>query len=239
MIAEGYAVAVGGGGILIQFVLLSLGMPLPMVIATDIAGGLGSGLGVIAASPRSIWDNKKLIWLLGIPFLVGGIIGTIFLTKIPAKILRYLLITALAFLIFYMLRQKNQTPQNLRDLSIKLKEYPVIGTIMIGLGVYSNVSGVGAGTFQKIVYSSLLKMKIRDGIGITNIVYMPPTIFSIIVTAITGLLAWPYAITLWIGTFIGANFVARYIMKINENYLRKALVVLAFLYLVYLLWSVL
>jgi len=61
LVGEGYSVVVGGGGILIQFVLASLGMPLPVVIATDIAGTLGTSAGVLSASPRKIWSNKKLL----------------------------------------------------------------------------------------------------------------------------------------------------------------------------------
>ncbi len=239
IIAEGYAVVLGGGGILIQFALLFLGIPLPTVIATDIAGCLGSSVGAVSASPKSIWGNKKLIILLGLPFLIGGIIGTIFLTKISATLLSYLLIIALSLLVIHILVSKNKAPRNLEEMRINGKQYPLIGSIMLGLGLYANVSGVGAGTFQKIAYSSLLRMKVVEGIGITNIIYVPTTIFSIIMTALAGLLAWPYVLTLWVGTFIGAHFVTKHVQKIPEEYLRKLLVVLAFLYLCYLVWSLL
>jgi uncharacterized membrane protein YfcA len=239
MIGEGYAVIIGGGGVLIQFVLFSLGMPLPMVIATDIAGCMGSGLGVISAYSRDIWSNKHLLWYLSIPFFIGGVIGTLFLTKISPVVLSYLLIVALGALLLLMVLQKNQQTQNLSELSINKKQYPLLASVMAGLGVYSNVSGVGSGTFIKIVYTGLLKMKPTDSIGVTNIVYLPPTIFSLVVTAVVGLLAWPYVITLWIGTFIGAHYVAKYAQKIPENYLRKILMFICLIYLLYLVWKIL
>lgn len=238
MIGEGYAVVVGGGGVLIQFVLVSLGMPLPVVIATDIGGCLGSSAGVISAFSKHIWSNKKLLLFLCAPFFVGGIVGTIFLTKISALVLSYLLIVGLGALVIYMVFQKNGQAQNLEDLHINLKQYPMLASIMVGLGIYSNVSGVGAGTFQKIIFTSLLRMKVTDGIGVGNIVYLAPTIFSLVVTAIAGLLAWPYLITLWVGTFIGAHYVARYAQRIPDKYLRNLLVVLCICYLSYLIWSV-
>ncbi|HEV7424543.1 MAG TPA: hypothetical protein VGO21_05165, partial [Candidatus Paceibacterota bacterium] len=52
LIAEGYGIVIGSGSVLTQFVLLSLGMPLPVVIATDIGGCLGSGIGAVTALPR-------------------------------------------------------------------------------------------------------------------------------------------------------------------------------------------
>ncbi len=237
MIGEGYAVVVGGGGVLIQFVLLSLGMPLPVVIATDIGGCLGSSFGVISAYSKNIWSNKHLLWFLTVPFFIGSIIGTLFLTKISPVVLGYLLIIALGALLLLMLFQKNKTTQNLAELNINKKQYPVLASIMLGLGTYSNVSGVGSGTFIKIAYTSLLRMKVTDSIGVSNIVYLPATIFSLIFTGIAGLLAWPYLVTLWVGTFIGSHYVAKYAQKIPESYLRKLLMVLCFLYLLFLIWK--
>ena len=212
-------------------------VPLPIVIATDIAGGLGSGLGVITALPPELFSNKKLIIMLGVPLFIGGIIGTIFLTKISAFALSLLLIIAISFLLLYMLFQKKHKTQNLAKLELTKKQYPLLSSIMLVLGVYSNVSGVGGGTFQKIAYTSILRIKVVDGIGINGVIYLPPTIFSLIVTGIAGLIAWPYLITLWVGTFIGSHFVAKHVSKIDDKYLRKLLMVLAFLYLIYLVWS--
>src|SRR3989338_2267847 len=108
MIGEGYAVVIGSGGLLIQFVLASCGMPLPMVIATDIGGCLGSSFGVISAYSKNIWSNKRLLWFLSVPFFIGGIIGTVFLTKISPVVLGYLLIIALGTLLVLMVLQRNQ-----------------------------------------------------------------------------------------------------------------------------------
>lgn len=237
IIGEGYAVVVGGGGVLIQFVLLSLGMPLPMVIATDIGGCLGSSFGVISAYNKNIWSNKRLLWYLAAPFFIGGIVGTLFLTRISPIFLSYLLVIALGSLLLLMIFQKNQKTQELAELNVNKKQYPLLATILLGLGTYSNVSGVGSGTFIKIAYTSLLKMKVSDSIGVSNIVYLPATIFSLIVTAIAGLLVWPYLITLWVSTFIGSHYVAKYSQKIPEEYLRKLLMVLCLLYLLFLIWK--
>ncbi|MBI2355958.1 MAG: sulfite exporter TauE/SafE family protein [Candidatus Doudnabacteria bacterium] len=239
MIAEGYAVVVGGGGILIQFVLASFGLPLPVVVATDLGGVLGADLGVMSASPRSIWSNKKLIWLVTLPFFVGSIFGSIFLIKISATLLSYLLIAALIFLILYMLVGKNHEPKNLDELRVTLKQYPLLGSIMGVLGLYTNISGVGSGTFMKVAFVSLLRMKAVEGIGVSSIVYLPATFVSIGITAFAGLLVWPYVITLWFGTFVGAYFVATHIQKIPDIYLRNFLIFVAFLYLIYLIWNTL
>jgi uncharacterized membrane protein YfcA len=136
-----------------------------------------------------------------------------------------------------MVLRQNHATQNLEELKINKKKYTLLGSTMLGLGIYANVSGVGAGTFQKMIYTSLLRIKFIDGLGISNIIYFPPTIFSIIVTAIAGLLAWPYMITLWVGTFVGSHHVVKYIKRVPDTYLRNLLSVLVVLYLMYLIWS--
>src|SRR3989344_4934066 len=91
LIGEGYATIIGSGGVLIQFVLAALGLPLAVVVATDIGGSQGAELGVIAASKKNIWNNRKALLLLATPLLVGGVVGTLFLIYIPVLLLKVVL----------------------------------------------------------------------------------------------------------------------------------------------------
>jgi uncharacterized membrane protein YfcA len=236
LIGEGYGAVIGSGGILIQFVLAAIGMPLPIVVATDLAGGLGSNAGALVASPRSIWKNRKLLLILGTPFFIGGVIGTIFLTRISQPLLRWLLILALVSLLVYMLFKKKTGLQKLKSLHVRFRQYPLLNGIMLGLGVYGNVSGIGVGTFQKITFTGILKLGVVDSIGISNIIDLAPTIFSLVVTAIVGLIAWPYMITLLVSTYIGANYTVKFVGKIRDKYLQILLFIVALAYLFYLLW---
>lgn len=105
------------------------------------------------------------------------------------------------------------------------------------LGVYGNTLVVGTGTFQKIAFVDLLKIRVMDSIGIGSIIVIPRTVFSLVVTAIAGILAWPYLITLWVATYIGAHYVARHVRKVPDTYLRTLLIALTTLYLLYLVWA--
>jgi uncharacterized membrane protein YfcA len=238
LVGEGYATIVGSGGVLIQFVLASLGVPLAVVVATDIGGSQGADLGIIAASSRDIWRNKKVLALLAAPSLLGGIIGTVFLIHIPVIVLKVVLITGLALLLVYVLIGKKAELQTFESIHMNMRRYPVVFLVMFALGVYANVSGVGSGTFSKFAFLSLLRVSFVDSLGITGIVALPAGIFSIIATGMSGLIAWPYFIMIFIGSFIGANFVARHVSKVPEKYLRALLLVIISLYLVYLVSSI-
>ncbi len=239
LIGEGYSVVIGSGGVLIQFVLSSLGMPLASVIATDLAGCLGACAGIIVASPsqKKTWKKRGLLLALGIPLLAGGIVGTMCLIYISATVLKYILIAGLSLLLLQMFSGKKPVLKALEDLHFDLKKYPVLFVVLFALGVYGNVSGVGSGTFMKIALVGLLHMSVADGIFVDGIINVPPTLFSFGATAMKGLIVWPYCLTLWLGTFIGARYTTKIATRIPNRYLQGLLIVVVTLYLGWLLVS--
>lgn len=235
LIGEGYGTMVGSGGILIQFVLAALGMPLSSVVATDLAGSMGANVGVLVSSPRSIWRNPKLLIVLALPLLLGGIVGTLFLIYIPLGLLRYIIGAGLFILLVYLFLNKAKSTQVAEQIKLQRRTYPLLFAVLSILGVYGNVSGVGVGTFMRVVFISWFRLSFVDSLGIGNIIFLPAALFSLGVTAITGLIAWPYLLTLAIGTFLGGKYATKYIRKIPNVYLRRLLIGVASVYLVYLL----
>lgn len=235
LIWEGYGVVVGSWGILIQFVLLSLWMPLPAVIATDLAGCLGSITGVFTSLPKHTWWNKRLLLILAVPSFVGGIIGTIFLTQISPRLLACIVILGLFMLLIHALFSRQKAVNKVHEVKISSKQIPLIGAIMATLGFYANISGVWAGTFRKMSYMSLLKVSVKDSIGLSNAIDFPWFTFSFVVTAIAGLIVWPYLIALILGTYIGSRFAIGQVKKISDAYLRILLIFLTVVYLVFLI----
>lgn len=237
LIGEGYGTVMGSGGILIQLVLAALGLPLPSVVATDLAGAMGANVGVLSASPRSIWTNQRLMILLAVPALVGGIIGTFFLINLPVEIVKYIVIAGLILLLIRLLSTHHEPRQTVANIRIKRKQYPLIISVMSLLGIYGNVSGVGIGTFEKLAFMSILRVNFADSLGIGTIIGLPAMIFSFVVTAIAGLLAWPYVLALWLGTYLSSRAVTKYVQRIPDAYLRFVLVIVAVAYLGYLIIS--
>jgi len=237
LIGEGYATLVGSGGVLIQFTLAAIGLPLAVVVATDIGGSQGADFGIIAASSRKILNNKRLLFLLAAPVFIGGVVGTIFLVYIPVALLKAVLIIGLSLLLVYILMGRRAELQTFEHIHLSWHRYPLIFVVMFVLGVYGNISGVGVGTFNRFAYVSLLRVGFVESLGLTSLIALPPTLFSTIFTGMSGLIAWPYFITIFIGSFVGANFVSRYIRNVPEKYLRALLLTVIAFYLAYLVQS--
>ncbi len=234
MVGEGYATVIGSGGVLIQFTLAALGLPLATVVATDIGAAQGADWGILVATKRSVWKNKRTLLMLAAPTTLGGIVGTTFLISIPLMLLKIVLIIGLSALLAYVLVGPKTELAAFENIEISARQYPLIFTVMFVLGVYGNVSGVGVGTFAKFAYLSLLRISFVESLGIASIIALPAAVYSVIVTGISGLIAWSYFAMIFIGAFLGANFVAKHVRKIPEAYLRGLLLVVITLYLLYL-----
>ena len=237
LVGESYATVIGSGGVLIQFVLAWLGMPLTNVIATDLAGCVGADVGIVVAaiSPRVMWDKRKLLLLLTVPLFLGGVTGTFFLMHIQVVFLKYILIVGLSLLLLQVLLGKRSALQTLEELHLDVRRYPVVFVVLFILGVYANVSGVGSGTFMKLVFISMLRISMAESMGMGSIISMPASIFSFIATALAGLIVWPYCFALWVGTYIGGRYTAGYARRVPDRYLRRLLLTAVSVYLVWLL----
>ena len=241
LVGEGYATAIGSGGVLIQFALAALGLPLANVVATDLAGCMGADAGILSVlmAPRKIWNKRKLFLQLTIPITLGGITGTFFLIHVPAKTLTYILIIGLSLLLLHLLVGKQKTLQSLDELHIGRRQYTLLFIVLFVLGVYGNISGVGSGTFMKLVFISMLRISVIESMGIGTLVTLPAALFSLGATATAGLILWPYCLTLWISTFIGARYMVGVVRKVPNSWLRGLLMGVVSLYLIWLLVSLL
>ncbi len=235
LIGEGYGTVIGSGGILIQFILSTLGLPLRQVVASDIAGAMGANFGIISASGVSPWKNKILLIVLTIPILIGDIAGAFFLVNASAAVLRGIIVVALVVVVAVMFIHKRVLPIHLESVRVTPIQYPVLAILLLALGWYGNAVGVGSGTFSKLLLSGTLRISVADSIALGQIIALPGSIIFLVVTAWNGLLVWPYIAALWLGSFIGSRAVTRHIRKIPDSWLRALLTIVTMLYLVYLL----
>jgi uncharacterized protein len=174
---------------------------------------------------------------LTVPLFLGGIAGTLFLLYVPSDILKYVLIVGLSLLLVRLFVEKQKILRALEDVHIDIKHYPLLFIVLFVIGVYGNVSGVGFGTFLKLILLSILRISVYDSISVGSIIALPASIFSFVTTAMAGLIVWPYCLTLWVGTFIGGRYVTKFAQKVPDHYMRWLLITIISLYLIWLIVS--
>lgn len=235
-LGESYGSIVGGGSVIIQWILTLLGMPLRSVVATDISAALGTDAGIISETKKKIVEHKKLVILMMVAILLGGIIGTAFLTSISVDTVRYLIILILIVLLAHLLLNSRRKKGGLNLKSISKEKYILLFVFMFFIGIYNNTISVGEGTFGKIALMSVLGMSFIASHGLKSVAIVPARIYSLVITTITGLIAFPYLITLWISGFLAGKYSTKQVKKIPDTYMRWVLIMVSAGYLVYLIF---
>lgn len=234
LFAEGYGAIVGGGSILTQFVLVSLGMPLNSVVATDIAAVIATDLGIFVEVKGRVLKQKKLLILLGLSLFIGGVFGTYLLSNIEVEMIKNTMVVALIFLLVYYLWNHKKFKE-VKTPHITLGKGFLLFGFMLLLGLYSNLISMGEGTFAKLAMIVIFGMSFVGSHGIKSLAILPTRVYSFVVTVTLGLIAWPYLLTLWVSNFLAGKYATKFIKKIPEVYLRRVLLCVVCAYLLLLL----
>jgi uncharacterized membrane protein YfcA len=233
MIGEGYGSVIGGGGILLQSVQVFLGVPIKSAIANGNTGGLGTEAGIISETHRQIAANKKLAVRIAIPFTLGGIGGIWLLLKVSPDVIKYVMIAAVLTILAhaYYSRGRQKTTEH-----ISKSQHAVLFFFMFLSGLYGSFIGPGEGAFSKFALMSVLGLTFIQSQGIKSVATVPSRIYSTVVTAIAGLIVWPYTLTLLASTFLGAKYATKVAKKIPNNYLMAGLTAVSLAFIAYLLF---
>lgn len=144
-VGELYGAVVGGGGILIQSFLLSMGIPPHMAVANDVLASAGTSIGSIL-----VYRNKALIrWNLVrssiLPVLLGALCGLFLLRYVsPEFIEKFVAITALVFLLYVLVLQKSG---GLIESPLPAHAKFTLPLFAFALGFHVTFSGAGTATF--------------------------------------------------------------------------------------------
>lgn len=232
MIGEAYGSVIGGGGILLQSVQVFLGVPIKSAIANSNTGGMGTEAGVISETYPQIKANKKLTLQIAVPFTLGGILGIWLLLSVSPDIIKYIMIVAVLTILGHAYYARGQK----KAAHINKSQHVALFVFMLLSGTYGAFIGPGEGTFSKFALMSVLGLTFMQSQGMKSAATVPSRIYSTILTAIAGLIVWPYTLTLLISTFVGAKYATRVAKKIPDKYLMAALTIVSVAFVIYLLF---
>lgn len=231
LIGESFGALVGGGSILTMPALLLTGIPLQSAIAVDNAASLGTEIGIFAETRQKVLANKRWVVYMAIPMTLGGIAGTWLLLHVPGEIIKYLMAAMVLIIVFHTYVAKKTDPK-----SISKTSYAVVIIFLFVIGIYSNFMAAGEGAFSRIGLMSILGWSFMQSQGIKATATMPSRIYSLVVTGIAGLIAWPYLLTMWCSNFLAGKYATKFVKHIPDQYMRVALTIVSLGFVVYLLF---
>lgn len=228
--------AIAGGGTLLTFPsLLTLVSPVSANATSTVAllpGSLSAALGY-RAELRQARHHLILLWP---PSLIGGVIGSLLLIRMPERIFAdavpWLLITASVLLLVqrplvrYIGTHPHAKPR--RRTRVAVMSFQLL------VGIYGGYFGAGIGI---LMLSSLAFMGIPDinqTNAVKNILAGTMNGTSALVFVMAGVIAWKYAVIMAIAAILGGYAGARIARRLRPDYVRAMVVAIGFLVAV---WS--
>ena len=222
--------AIAGGGTLLTF-------PSLLAVLHPVAANATSTMALLPGSLAGAWgyraelrETKPMLKLLWFPSLIGGIIGSLAVTRFPEKVFEqlvpWLLIVASTLLLLQrpIARWVGAHPHE----KPKGKTVAVIVFFQFLVGIYGGYFGAGIGI---LMLSSLAFMGIPDihrMNGLKSVLAALMNGATAVVFVIEGVVVWKYAAVMAVASIVGGYFGARGARRLPAAYVRAIVVFIGF-----------
>jgi uncharacterized protein len=223
--------AVAGGGSFITFPMLIFTGVSPIVAnATNTTAMWAGSLSSVGAYRRDFAIERRVLIILTIASLAGGAIGSIGLLYTSADVFRQLIpyLLLLATCVFIFGDSFKQWLQSVdRHKSIKPPRLGYLVIVQLAISVYGGFFGAGAGI---LMLAALTLFSFKDLNTVNALKSFLGACFNgiaVILFMIAGLVTWPQAILMSIGSALGGYLLARFARQIPPQLLRQFVSIVA------------
>ncbi len=229
----GAANSVAGGGTLLTFpALVGLGVPPVAANATSTValwpGGLSSMLGYRDALRGARTWARTLV----IPSLLGGLLGAWLLTRtsdaqfkalVPWLVLGATLLFLSQKRLGAWLRGRVGAATHVEKLDSDMPPPPGRWAVLVQflVAVYGGYFGAGAGIVMLAAFGLLGLTNVHQMNGLKNFLALIFNFVAILTFALSGLVQWPIAVVMAIGSAVGGHYAARFAQRTNQDVMRQ------------------
>lgn len=214
----------GGGGLISLTAYLLAGLPAHTALGTN---KLSSSIGTVVATARMARGGYIKL-RLAVPAAVGAVAGSAIGAKLalltPDGIFQILLVVALPFVAFAVLRKRAIDTPDAAEISPR-RQYAVVAIASVVLGGYDGFYGPGTGTFMLIAFTAAAKLPVKQASGEVKVTNLASNVAALVTFFMhgavwigLGLVAAVFSIA---GNYLGAGMV----MKDGTKIVRPIIVV--------------
>lgn len=215
----------GGGSLLTLPVMIFLGLPPAIANGTNRIALLVQSLVAIKGFHQHGVFPWKLGILLGIPAVIGSIIGANMAITISEDIFNKILATAMIVVLAILIWQpQKRMRRKTKEMSRRSK---IIAVILFFLfGVYGGFLQAGIGFFMIAVLLLLTQLSLVEINSIKVFVIGAFSISSLIIFIIHGEVNWVYGIVLALGNGVGAALASKFAIAKGDKLVRIMLIIM-------------
>ncbi|MDI7863583.1 TSUP family transporter [Rhizobiaceae bacterium n13] len=212
----------GGGGLITIPAMLIAGIPPLQTLGTNKLQSLfGSGSATIAYA-RHGHVNLRKQWPMAIMTVVGGALGAVLATIVPADVLSGLLPFLLAAIALYFAIKPSLSDQ---DRHQRLSPFVFGLTIVPLIGFYDGVFGPGTGSFFMLAFVELAGFGVLKATAHTKLLNFGSNVGAFVVFILFGAVLWKVGLAMGVGQFLGAQVGSRFAMKNGARVIKPLLVI--------------
>jgi uncharacterized membrane protein YfcA len=231
----GFVDAIAGGGGLITLPALFLAGVNPVAaIATNKFQAASATISATVAFARKgliEWQNGQFMIIFGI---LGGVSGAFFVSLIDKSVLETCVPVLLIIVAtYFMLAPKLELEAGRQRITISIFSITVIPI----LGFYDGIFGPGVGSFIMVGFVSLCGLGMMRAMSFTKLANASCNIGSLAIFISKGIIIWPLAIAMAIASFAGAQFGARFAVRVGPRLIKPMLIIVCFALAIKLLFA--
>ena len=242
-VAAGVINSIAGGGTLLTFPALFAA--LGTTAGASVIANATSTVALVPASIGAIWGYrgelapvKRWIWLLSLPSLVGGFIGSVLVVAWPESfkaLVPWLILTAaLLFATQPLIARLTGIGRPVEEVSWKGAAGAVV--LQFVISIYGGYFGAGIGI---LMLTSLAVMGLHDIHQMNALKCVLGTIIngtSVVVFVASGAVDWPFAAAMAATSIAGGYAGARVSQRMNRHFVRWLVVAIGLGLATYYFW---
>ncbi|MEL6226256.1 MAG: sulfite exporter TauE/SafE family protein [Pseudomonadota bacterium] len=216
--------AIAGGATLFTFpALMAVGLPPVVANATNFLAMLPSNAAAIPAYRKELRAIGSRVWPLVLVSSAGALVGSLLLVMseqalfevlIPFLILTATILFAFGSAIADLLKKR---------LSGGAPTAALFGALF-AFSIYGGYFGAGLGIILLAVVQIMGFSPFNVANSLKNLLATTFTLISIVVFGVGGVIAWPEAYTMMIGSALGGYMGGRFARLVDEFYLRASVI---------------
>jgi uncharacterized membrane protein YfcA len=231
-IVAGAINSVAGGGSFLAFpMLMFCGVTPKIANATNTVALWFGSLASVGAYRNQLTGQRRALTMLMITSIAGGLAGAVLLIQTPDAtfklLLPWLLLTAT--LIFIFGRNLTALLRKVVHLDINQPQSPgpfIVGCVLqLVIAVYGGFFGGGIGILMLALLALLGYTDIHTMNGLKTVLQTTVNGIAVLVFIFAGMVAWPQAIVMLIGSSLGGYYGAVLAQRVSPQIIRTIVIV--------------
>ena len=164
--------------------------------------------------------NYAFGFMIGIPALLGSMLGVNLVLQMNEVILKRLVATLMIFILVFITVKPKIGLEKTKSM-VKNHVYIIGAVLSFFLGVYGGFYGAGTGTFLSYILILLFGQTFLESAATRKIAGFLITTMAAILFGLAGVIDYSLGIALFIGTFTGSFIGAHYSDKIGDVWIKR------------------